>query len=346
MNTKRVCQEVGVTPKMLRVYEKAGLVVPERKENDYRDYSMDDLFRLEITVRLRDLGFSIKEIQSIFELETFKDMEESYLNAFYIQFKAIESKINGMIKTREKLEDAINKIINVQNEKNVMEIIHEMPATVYEDNAYDSLIKAWDFDNMAVDYINRFFKEDRDYKKGIGECRQLIRAEGAGKRIIDVGCGTCNLWEEFEEEYDLTALDSSLNMLTTARQKVPWAKYYFKDINNVDSKMFGKFDLVISTFTLHHIEHSHQHKSLINMLDLCADTGKIIIVDKYFKNKNERISLEKALEKAGAYDELTVLRSEAPVYLDEVEKIIEYMEHTVKFNIVTENIGCFVITRK
>lgn len=47
MNTKTVCEKLSVTPKMLRVYEEHGLIKPKRLENNYRDYSVENLVQIE-----------------------------------------------------------------------------------------------------------------------------------------------------------------------------------------------------------------------------------------------------------------------------------------------------------
>ena len=49
----------------IRFYEKEGLIVPERKENGYRDYSeeiLNDLFKIKL---LRQLGMSLDTIKKI-----------------------------------------------------------------------------------------------------------------------------------------------------------------------------------------------------------------------------------------------------------------------------------------
>ena len=69
MNTKAVCQRLSVTPKMLRIYEEQGLIHPERLDNNYRNYSMENLIQIETISVLRHLGFSISEIKSILTFE-------------------------------------------------------------------------------------------------------------------------------------------------------------------------------------------------------------------------------------------------------------------------------------
>ena len=67
MNTKRVCEKIGVTPRALRVYEEHEFIKPDRLENGYRDYSDEDVIKIREVMMLKDMGFSLSEIKSILE---------------------------------------------------------------------------------------------------------------------------------------------------------------------------------------------------------------------------------------------------------------------------------------
>ena len=59
----------GVSERMIRHYEKIGLMPPAaRRDSGYRDYDQRDLHTLTFIGRARDLGFSIGEIGRLLEL--------------------------------------------------------------------------------------------------------------------------------------------------------------------------------------------------------------------------------------------------------------------------------------
>jgi Cu(I)-responsive transcriptional regulator len=59
----------GVSERMIRHYEKIGLVPPPpRRDSGYRDYSEADVHRLRFIANARDLGFGIDEIATLLSL--------------------------------------------------------------------------------------------------------------------------------------------------------------------------------------------------------------------------------------------------------------------------------------
>lgn len=343
MNTRKVCDQLNVTQKMLRVYEDQGLVTPHRLENAYRDYSIEDLFQIELIVRLRKLGFSIKEIKRILQNNKTK---EDYINSFYIQLKAIENKINELQEVKQRLQNTVNEVINREELEDITKIIYRAAAPGKRENAYEEMVRQWDFDLMAIDYVERFLKEDDQYRAGIQNARELIQQEGKEKRILDVGCGTCNLWETMGDHYQVTALDSSLNMLMTAREKVPWAAFCLSDITKMKQESLGQFDLVVSTFTLHHIDKDGQEAALKNMTELCKASGKVVIVERCFRNHQERLQEEERLKEEGCDEELAILESEWYLYLDQVSDYAHYLKCRMEVSEVCGNVRRIILEKE
>jgi len=59
----------GVSQRMIRHYEKLGLIPPPpRRDSGYRDYSDADVHRLRFIANARDLGFPIEEIRTLLAL--------------------------------------------------------------------------------------------------------------------------------------------------------------------------------------------------------------------------------------------------------------------------------------
>lgn len=69
MNIGKASRASGVSERMIRHYEKIGLIPPPaRRDSGYRDYSDADVHRLRFAANARDLGFPIEEIRELLAL--------------------------------------------------------------------------------------------------------------------------------------------------------------------------------------------------------------------------------------------------------------------------------------
>lgn len=69
MNIGQAADASGVSQRMIRHYEKIGLIpAPARRESGYRDYADADVARLRFVAHARDLGFPVEEIRAVLGL--------------------------------------------------------------------------------------------------------------------------------------------------------------------------------------------------------------------------------------------------------------------------------------
>ncbi|BCA64367.1 MerR family transcriptional regulator (plasmid) [Sphingomonas sp. HMP9] len=81
MNIGAASDASGVSQRMIRYYEKIGLVPPPVRRGSYRDYADADVHRLRFIANARDLGFPIEEIRTLLGLWSDRDRSSAEVKA-------------------------------------------------------------------------------------------------------------------------------------------------------------------------------------------------------------------------------------------------------------------------
>ncbi|MCJ8312455.1 MAG: MerR family transcriptional regulator [Saccharospirillaceae bacterium] len=69
MNISSAAKQSGLTVKTIRFYEEQGLFKANRLENGYRDFSAQDVESMSFLAKTRNLGFALKESESLLLLQ-------------------------------------------------------------------------------------------------------------------------------------------------------------------------------------------------------------------------------------------------------------------------------------
>lgn len=160
MNSKEVSKIAGISVRTLHYYDEMGLLKPNRNnENNYREYTYEDIAILQQILFFKECGFSLENIAELLQSPAF-DREE----AFELQRKALlyeKRRIETMLQTIEKsLKELKGEITMNTNEKFEGFNFDENP---YEEEAR----KLWGEEsvNKSNKYINSLGKEGKDKMK-------------------------------------------------------------------------------------------------------------------------------------------------------------------------------------
>ena len=120
MRIKEVEKATGLTAKAIRMYESKGLLTVAREsENDYRDYSEEDVQRLKTIAVLRRLDIPVKEIKQWCDG---KDTLEELLN----QAAEKNKQVSRESQVRCELAGDLADILRKDPEADVSEMVEAM----------------------------------------------------------------------------------------------------------------------------------------------------------------------------------------------------------------------------
>lgn len=102
----------GVGPDSLRYYEKLGILKPHRGENNYRMYHIHDLWRLNVIRDLRELGFSMAQIQEYLEHRSLDSTEELLTR----ELSVIEKRMRALENLKSNIEDRLDVLKEIRTQ--------------------------------------------------------------------------------------------------------------------------------------------------------------------------------------------------------------------------------------
>ena len=105
MNIGQAAKASGVSQRMIRHYEKIGLIpTPPRRDSGYRDYSEAHIGRLQFLHRSRNLGFSVEECRQLLSLYDDKQRASAEVKAIAeAKLSDIDRKLRELSSLRESL---------------------------------------------------------------------------------------------------------------------------------------------------------------------------------------------------------------------------------------------------
>ena len=102
----KLAKQAGLGIETIRFYERQGLIdPPPRTDSNYRIYPEEEVSRLKFIKRSKDLGFTLREIKELFELQhdphaTKADIKERTVE----KIEDIKKKVRDLTRIQEALE--------------------------------------------------------------------------------------------------------------------------------------------------------------------------------------------------------------------------------------------------
>ena len=108
LTTSQLANSAGVNVETLRYYERRGLLPePPRRASGYRQYSQDDVARLQFIKRAKELGFTLQEVQELLNLRVDPDTPCAMVKR-RADLKIID--IEEKLRSLKRIKKALNKL--------------------------------------------------------------------------------------------------------------------------------------------------------------------------------------------------------------------------------------------
>jgi DNA-binding transcriptional MerR regulator len=110
MKVKDIANAAGVTPDTVRFYTRERLLNPGRNpDNNYQQFTADDLHRLRFARKARQLGFSLPEIRAILDqADDHNSPCPMVREVFEQRLASVEQEIAELQQLRERMKSALS----------------------------------------------------------------------------------------------------------------------------------------------------------------------------------------------------------------------------------------------
>ncbi|HTD15568.1 MAG TPA: class I SAM-dependent methyltransferase [Chthoniobacterales bacterium] len=149
-------------------------------------------------------------------------------------------------------------------------------------------------DNEAADYDDDVRNEADPIRTGYRDVLRWVVQQAqitSTSRVLELGSGTGNLSELIASCAELVSVDVSENMEAIARCKVRHLanrRFIKADILEVFRQEIGKFDAVISTYTVHHLTDQEKQRLFALVFDHLSPSGAAVFGDLMVRNSSEK----------------------------------------------------------
>ena len=297
---KEVSELYNINPNKLRFYEKKGLISPLRNpENDYRQYSKEDLVSVQLILTYRLLELPVERIKMLLE----SHHKDTLVNQLLEQLEMINKVVHKYKIMQKSISNVLDQYVESDSRNDLLTTVITAGQTVGQQLGYsESWEDKWDFDSWAESYdvtirnMEATLSFYKNYDLVLDRVFELsITTVGAPARILDIGVGTGALASKYlETSIDVVGVDQSHKMLIEAKKKHPGLKLRVGDFMKLPFDD-NSFTSVVSTYAFHHLNDLEKVYALEEMIRVLRPGGTIVIGDMMFTDRESRSSFLECL---------------------------------------------------
>ncbi len=192
------------------------------------------------------------------------------------------------------------------------------------------MLNSTGFDLWADQYDETVKKSEESNQypfAGYRDILNIIYGEAMGKEnaeILDIGFGTAVLTSRlYDHGHTITGIDFSREMMAKAHEKMPAAELIQADMQEGLPFVIkqSSYDVIISTYTLHHLTDKKKVALIKELLGLLKSGGKLLIGDISFQTREDLEACRKDNRGRWDEDEFYFVRDEL---MDSLQVMYEY----------------------
>lgn len=280
MRIKEAAEKLNLSARAIRFYEEKGLIAPAKDRNNrYREFGEQDIWRLQTIVALRESGMSVEAIKEV--LEDAESREEDKLS-YYLELQR-SALVSKWLEIRQLIETT-DEMIGIVRERKTLppEDIYKLAEGSRRLREHrNSWTDRWNYDRLAEGHDQRVLRDSErypDYEAALDAVVEWVRP-AAGERGLDIGTGTGNLAGRLMERGAVMAgVDQSREMLNICRRKFPGMETRLGNFLAVPY-LDDRFDFIVSSFAFHHLAVGQQMLAVNEMRRVLKSHGRICIAD-------------------------------------------------------------------
>jgi len=112
MRIGEIAEKTGVSRDAIRLYEKLGLlnnVTRPNQYNNYKDYGMENVFRIRMVKEMQKIGLKLKECKGVIEALVNDEIDVEKRKAFISnKINEVENKITGLKQVKSFLQEHLD----------------------------------------------------------------------------------------------------------------------------------------------------------------------------------------------------------------------------------------------
>lgn len=278
--TGEISKLANVTERTIRYYDQIGLLKPSFVlENGYRQYTEQDLMKLQQILSLKNLGFSLEDIYPLVLKDNLQDFSES----IDLQLNLVTKKIESLTVLKDTLINT--KRLLDHNEINKEKILDLLQLSNYENELLDQYRTSKNLD-IRIQLHEKYSVNPQGWFNWLFSQIDFSYSN----RILEVGCGNGVLWDKKKlnlRNREIFLSDASKGMIEDAKSRL--SDDFSFMVFECEAIPFKKnyFDLIIANHVLFYLKDVQ--KGLSEIKRVLKDKG-VFYCTTYGKNHMKEIT--------------------------------------------------------